>query len=200
MTKNRVSMRAMPQLHDHDASCDMGGDTSPGVFGHTVIATVAGIRPRAPAAPRWANAAHELARALAGARPDPGDTLVVDVDDERPLIARPLPIILKYLASSHQAFADQVAVLQLVRRCATEIEQDREAAEALGELANQYDVDQRGPFVRAFDESAVAPPIPDGVGANGEPLFTTWELLAMDQVIRVIVRLDRFSSALTEGV
>lgn len=179
-TTNRVSMRAMPQLHEPDASCDMGGDTSPGVFGHTVIAVLPAGRPRAPApaARKW----------------EPSDTLVVNVD-----VAPSIRTILRYLAYSHQAFSDQVTILQLLRRCAVEIEQDGEAIEALGELAAQHDLDRRGPFVRAFDESALAFPIPDGDGANGEAIFTTWEILALDQVIQVLTILDRFRDALTEG-
>ena len=150
----------------------------PGAFGHTVIATTPPKRPRAPATGAW----------------DSSDTSVVDIDDHQPLIDRPLTVILRYLAPSHQAYLDQVDALQLIRRCAEETDQDWIAIEALGPLGDLGDMDPRGAYMRAFDEAANAPEFEDCEGN-----LTTWELLALDSVVELVVARDRFQDSITEG-
>lgn len=173
MTTEMSRWRPMPQLHD--MLQDMGDDTDPGGFGHTVIGDLGKVRPRAPATP-WDQ-----------------DTQVIDMD-ESPLDRKPLHIVLRYLTGSHQAYADQAAALDLIRRCTSDMEQDRIALEVLGELAHPDEIDTRCPFLRAFDASAQADVVLD---VDGDP--TTWELLALDHVIRWIVALDRFYDAVMEG-
>lgn len=173
-----VRFQPMPSLYGPDASSDIGGDTMPGAFGHTVISTTPPNRPRAPATGAW----------------DSSDTSVVDIDDHQPLIDRPLAVILRYLAPSHQAYLDQVDALHLIRRCAEEVERDWGAIEALGPLADLGDMDARGAYMRAFDEAANAPQCED---CDGD--LTTWELLALDSVVQIVVSLDRFQDSITEG-
>lgn len=180
-----VRFQPMPPLYGPDASCDIGGDTMPGAFGHTVISSTPVRRPLAPATV-W----------------DPSsETNVVDIDDHQPLISRPLSVILRYLAPSHQAYLDQVDALQLIRRCAAEVQEDWLAIEALGLLASYGGgyMDPRGAYMRAFDEASSAPEFEDGGVFNGKPSTTTWELLALDSVVQIVVSLDRFQDSITEG-